>query len=185
MRNIVDSVIIGSKVILRKKRLEDAQDDYTWRADPELSRLDASPPVTMSFPHYLLSYHNELNFPSFDSCRFAVDTPDGKHIGNCVYYEIDKIKGEAELGIMIGDRDYWDKGYGVDAVTALVSHIFSRTNLNRVYLKTLESNRRAQRCFQKCGFTPCGRMARDGYKFLLMDVYRKQWKKEQGDNKTG
>ena len=168
-------MIIGSKVILRDKRLADARDDYAWRTDPELAQLDAVPPLAISFPRYLLDYASELRYPSSRSRRFAVDTLDGKHIGNCVYYDIDETEGEAELGIMIGNRDYQDKGYGADAVATLVSYIFRQTSLNRVYLKTLDSNSRAQKCFKKCGFTPYGHMVKDGYSFVLMEIHRKQW----------
>ena len=101
------------------------------------------------------------------------------HIGNCTYYGIDRTKGEAELGIMIGNRDYWDKGYGTDAVTTLVDYILRRTKLNRIYLKTLVSNTRAQKCFKKCGFTLYGHLNRDGYNFVLMELHRKQWLEQQ------
>jgi len=80
---------------------------------------------------------------------------------------------------MIGNRDYWDKGYGADTVTALISYIFHQTNLERIYLKTLDSNIRAQKCFQKCGFTPYGHLDRDGFNFVLMEVNRKQWQEQQ------
>jgi len=172
-----DSMIIGSKVILRDKRLDDALNDYTWRTDPELARLDAAPMPTTTFPKYLSDYASELRCSSSTRHRFAIDTLDGKHIGNCGYYDIDETKGEAELGIMIGNRDYWDKGYGTDAVTTLVSHIFRQTNLKRIYLKTLDSNSRAQKCFKKCGFTPYRHLVRDRYNFVLMELHRDQWRK--------
>ncbi len=172
-------MIIVNKIKLRDKRLADALDDYIWRTDPELVRLDAAPLLTTTFPRYLSDYADELHCSSSIGHRFAVETLDGKHIGNCSYYGIDETKGEAELGIMIGNRDYWDKGYGADTVTALISYIFHQTNLERTYLKTLESNIRAQKCFQKCGFTPCGHLDRDGFNFVLMEVNRKQWQEQQ------
>ena len=128
---------------------------------------------------YLTDYGSELFFPSPARRSFAVDTLDGKHIGNCVYYNIDESRSEAELGIMIGDRHYWDKGYGADTVRVLLDHVFRITNLNRIYLKTLVSNARARKCFEKCSFTSCGHLERDGYKFLLMDLSREQWREEQ------
>ena len=171
-------MITGSKIILRDKKLADAPDDYTWRTDPELAQLDAAPLLTTTFAQYLSDYTAELRYPSLTRHRFAIETKDGKHIGNCVYYGINETKAEAELGIMIGDRDCWDKGYGTDAVTTLVSYIFHQTNLKRIYLKTLDSNSRAQKCFQKCGFTPYGHMAKDGFSFVLMETHRKQWEKQ-------
>lgn len=172
-------MIIGRKVILRDKRLADAQDDYVWQTDRELAQLDASPLITIPFPQYLADYASELSYPSPTRHRFAIETLDGEHIGNSAYYDINETKGEAELGIMIGYRDYWDKGYGANAVTTLVSHIFDQTNLERIYLKTLDSNRRAQRCFEKCGFTPYGHLVRDGFSFVLMELHRKKWRQEQ------
>jgi RimJ/RimL family protein N-acetyltransferase len=174
-------MIIGNKVILREKKLSDAQDDYNWETDHELAHLDAAPIVVTTFSQYLSDYTEELRYSLPNSHRFAIDTLDGKHIGNCSYYNISKFKGEAELGIMIGNRDYWDKGYGTDAVTTLVNHIFSQTRLKRIYLETLDTNSRAQKCFPKCGFTPCGRMSKDGYSFIVMEVYRDQWQKRQSE----
>lgn len=172
-------MIIGSKVILRDKRLSDALNDYTWRTDPELARLDAAPVLTITFPKYRSDYASELRYSSSTRHRLAIDTLDGKHIGNCGYYDIDETKGEAELGIMIGNRDYWDRGYGADAVTTLVSHIFRQTNLKRLYLKTLDSNSRAQKCFKKCSFSSCGHLNKDEYSFVLMELHRRQWEERQ------
>ena len=108
-------MIIGTKTKLRDKKLGDARKDYIWSKDPELAHLDAAPPLGISFPMYLWDYASELGAPFSRSKRFAVETLDGKHVGNCSYYNVDKTKGEAELGILIGDRDYWYKGYGADA----------------------------------------------------------------------
>lgn len=172
-------MIIGSKTILRGKRLSDAQDDYIWQKDPELAQLDAVPPLATTFSRYLSGYTSELHHPPLGRREFAVETLDGEHIGNCVYYNINETKGEAELGIVIGNRDYWDKGYGADAVTTLVNHMFSQVNFKRIYLKTLDWNKRAHKCFQKCGFTPCGHLSRDGFNFMLMDILREQWQERQ------
>ena len=175
----------GSKVILCQKTAEEALNDYMWAKDPELARFDAMPPFKIPFPEYLADYTRELRNSSPRRCRFAIKTLEGKHIGNCTYYDIDEDKGEAEVGIMIGDRSYWSKGYGTDAVTTLVSYIFHQTKLDRVYLKTLRWNTRAQRCFEKCGFVSCGHLEFKllGYDFLRMDISRSRWQEwQQGEN---
>ena len=174
-----EAMITGSKVRLRGKRLEDVQDDYTWQTDTELARLDAARPPTIPFSEYLANYASVLSCPPPAKRQFAIETHDGRHIGNCAYYDINETKGEAELGILIGDRNYWDKGYGRDAVTVLVNHIFLKTDLKRLCLKTLDTNYRARRCFQKCGFTPYGHRLRDGNSFILMELNCKQWQERQ------
>ena len=174
-------MITGSKIRLREKRLSDARNDYAWQTDPELVNLDAAPLVTISFPQYLLAYTGELHYPTPNRHPFAIETLDGKHIGNCVYYNVNETEDEAELGIMIGDSNYRDNGYGSDAIITLVNHVFLRTELRRLYLKTLNWNQRAQKCFQKCGFTPCGHLHKDGHRFMLMELYRQQWEKVRQD----
>jgi len=172
-------MITGQKVVLRDKKLSDARNDYKWKKDPELAHLDAAPRLASSFAQFLLSYSTDLHLARSTSHQFAIETTDGKYIGNCGFYDISYIRGEAELGIMIGDRDYWDKGYGTDVVNTLVDYIFRETKLNRIYLKTLTGNFRAHRCFEKCGFSQYAKWERDGYNFVLMEINRSQWRKEQ------
>jgi RimJ/RimL family protein N-acetyltransferase len=168
-------MIDGTKVRIRDKKLEDAGNDFKWQSDPELSDLDAVSPLDIPFDVYLEEYREQLRGSSPTRQNYAIETIDGKHIGNCVYYNIDRIRHQAEVGIMIGDRDYWDRGYGTDAMAALVDFVFNNSNFKRLYLKTLVKNIRAQHSFQKCGFAPCGHLERDGYNFLLMELPRIRW----------
>ena len=174
--------IVGSKIKLRGKKLSDVRNDYIWQSDTELARLDAAPVLSVSFPVYLLDYTAQLHDSGSKRYPFAVETIDGKHIGNCICYDVNEGKGEAQVGIMIGDRNYWDKGYGTDAVTTLVDHIFLNTNLKRIYLKTLDWNLRAQKCFKKCGFTPCGQLNRNGNNFVVMELRCEQWQKQRNES---
>ena len=169
------SELYGGRIILRDKRSDDAENDYRWRSDPELARLDAAIPLTMSFERYLKLFEDQMKYPTPGSHHYSIDTLDDRFIGNCMYYDMDTVNLEAELGIVIGDRDYWSDGYGYDAVTTLLDHMFNARNLKRVYLHTLEWNGRAQKSFSKCGFNavrPVRRMAHD---FILMDVLRDDW----------
>ncbi len=163
------------RIRLRPKKLADAKEDYSWQTDPELAKLDAALVLDVTYQQYLSEYTFDLCYPSSSRHEFAIDTLDGVHIGNCVYYNVNQAEGKAELGIMIGNRNYWSKAYGVEAVNSLLDHIFNRTKLERVYLTTLDWNIRAQKCFKKCGFNECGQVARDGSTFLLMMIHRKEW----------
>lgn len=165
----------GVRVLLRDKRLEDAEFDYIWRSDPELARLDAAYPLTMNYERYLKIFQDQLRYPTPGSHHFGIDVADGKFIGNCMYYDLDSINREAELGIVIGDRDYWSGAYGYDAVVTLLDYMFTEKNLKRVYLHTLQWNERAQKCFMKCGFDPLREVRRMGQDFLLMEVLRNDW----------
>ena len=175
MTDVGSSELRGARVVLRDKRPGDAENDYRWRSDPELARLDVAIPLTMSFERYLKLFEDQMKYPTPGSHHYSIETLDGLFIGNCMYYDLDTVNREAELGIVIGDRDYWSDGYGYDAVTTLLDHMFTVRDLKRVYLHTLEWNDRAQKSFSKSGFNavrPVRRMAHD---FILMDVLRDDW----------
>ena len=167
-------VFKGDKVVIRPKRLEDAPDDYAWRTDEELARLDATRPIRMPYGDFVKYSRDELLYSSGTS-RLAIDTLDGRHIGNCMYYDIDTRRGRAELGIMIGDREFWDKGYGTDSVDSMLTHIFTTTTLKLIYLHTLEWNQRARRSFAKSGLREVKKVRRGGLDFVLMEIDRPQW----------
>jgi len=159
----------GALVVLREKRLGDAYNDYRWRTDPELARFDAARPFAATYNDYLALYRDELSYPSPYRRSLAIEDAQGRHIGNAMYYNIDTIRREAEIGITIGEREYWGKGYGADAVQTLVRHIFRVTGFRRIYLKTLDWNTRAQRSFENAGFRTCGRARRGGNAFVVME----------------
>ena len=165
----------GARIILRDKRIEDAEQDYIWRSDHALASLDAAFPLTMSYDRFLKLAEDQMRYPTPGSHHFATETLDGKFIGNCMYYDLDSVKMQAELGIVIGDRDYWSNSYGYDAVTTLLDHCFNEKKLERVYLHTLEWNKRAQRCFEKCGFVQVRPVRRMSHDFILMEVFREDW----------
>ena len=165
----------GARVVLRDKRPEDAEQDYIWRSDPELAKLDAAYPLTMTFERFLKIFEDQLKYPTPGSHHFATETLDGKFIGNCMYYDLDSVNMEAELGIVIGDRDYWSNAYGYDAVATLLHHLFTEKSLKRVYLHTLEWNKRARRCFEKCGFVSVKPVRRLSHDFILMEIRRDDW----------
>ncbi len=173
-----DVLIKGQKVILREKNIEDAEDDYIWRTDEELAKLDATRPINMSFSNFRSYVEEEIRSPSPRSKRLAIDTIYGKHIGNFMYYDIDLRRGESELGIMIGDRSYWSKGYGSDAIRAVRNHLFSQTTLKRLYLHTLEWNERARKSFTNAGLREVKLVSRGGLKFVLMETLRSEWEIE-------
>ncbi len=164
-------VAVGALVRLRVKQLEDAENDYAWRCDPELAAYDAARPLRASFKTFVSTMREELNYPATHRRTFAIeDLESERHIGNVMYYGYDPRAAEAELGITIGERDFWSSGYGTDAVRTLLSHLFEELGLRRVYLHTLSWNYRAQRCFDRAGFSRVRDVQRGGHEFILMDI---------------
>lgn len=82
---------------------------------------------------------------------------------------------------MIGDKSYWDKGYGTEVMGLLLSHGFDTLNLNRIYLRVYVSNPRAIRSYEKAGFTLEGRLREAVFQrgaygdVLIMSALRSEW----------
>lgn len=68
------------------------------------------------------------------------------------------VMGSAELRILIGPPDQRGRRIGFKAITSLLSFVRAMTDLDFIYLRVLESNQRAVRCYEKCGFRRAGRL---------------------------
>lgn len=174
----------GEKVVLREKRLSDAENDYAWGIDPELCRLDAGRPLTLSFKDAKTLFQEELAYPAPRRHRFGIDTKNGLHIGNCMVYDISERRGEGELGIMIGDRRFWNKSFGTDAVETLLRFAFTHLPLKRIYLHTLDWNVRAQKSFAKGGFDSIGVVQRNKHTFIHMEILKVKWESIVGQEQA-
>lgn len=155
---------------VRSKRLTDAWDDYRWRSDPELAQLDATAPLAVTFDQFQRVFARTLIRGKANSLHLAIDDEYGNHIGNCMCYDINPSKRNAEFGIMIGERECWNRGYGTDATRLLLQHAFDNLPVNNLFLHTLASNTRAQSAFQNAGFKPVDHIHKGGTEFVRMEV---------------
>ena len=164
--------IPGDKIILKNKSIDDFAKDYIWRTDPELATLDASYPLEINFKSFIKAYKSEIKKNEKNTARFSIFADKNKHIGNSMFYNINHFSKSMELGIMIGDKNYWNKGYGSDTIQTMVNHIFSFTNFNKIYLHTLKWNIRAQSSFKKSGFENLRDVQKDGKNFAYMEIIK-------------
>lgn len=104
-------------------------------------------------------------------------------IGSCSFFNLDHRNRSSEFGIMIGEKSYWNKGYGTEAVRLLCQHGFNTLNLNRIYLRVFETNPGAVRAYEKAGFTHEGRQRKAEFRegnyidVLVMSLLKDEFKK--------
>ena len=175
-------MIQGQKTKLRAIEREDLPTFVRWFNDPEVRQY-----LAMYMPMSMAEEEKwfERQLEDQDSRIFAIETEDGVHIGNCGLHNFDWKNRRAYLGIVIGEKEYWGKGYGSDAVRTLLGFAFSEMNLHRVYLTVYDYNERAIRCYERCGFQHEGRQREarfsDGryHDELMMAVLRKEFEAGQ------
>ncbi len=113
---------------------------------------------------------------------FAIRTlADDTHIGNCGLFSINQKDRSAMFGILVGEKDYWGKGYGTDATRLVLRFAFWELNLNRVELEVFDYNPRAIRAYEKAGFVREGvrrdALFREGayHDIIVMGILREDW----------
>jgi UDP-4-amino-4,6-dideoxy-N-acetyl-beta-L-altrosamine N-acetyltransferase len=142
-------MIYGSMTRLRRIERQDIPTFVRWFGDPEVREfLMINRPISTAEEEKWF----ERKLEEEDSEIFAIETTDGTHIGNIELMDVDLRHRHAELGIVIGEKAYWGKGYGSDAIRALLAFGFEEMNLHRVFLRVYEDNARAIRAYEKCGF---------------------------------
>ena len=120
---------------------------------------------------------------------FIIETPEGKAIGETWLQPMNLERGKKEppdrawrIDIMIGEKDYWDQGYGRHALRLLLRHAFRALAADRVAAMAVsEFNQRSLRMFQACGLRTVRRVpdqvVRGGKKFAEIDleIVREKW----------
>lgn len=148
----------GEKVTLRAVTREDLERLAGFANDLEVELVGGGdPPVPRPFERIEKDFERGVSDPPRNGTNFAIEA-DGECIGTCGLFNIDWTARHAELGVGIGDKDYWGKGYGREAVNLLLDYAFRLRNLRRVWLEVHAANERAIRAYRSCGFVEEGRM---------------------------
>lgn len=143
---------------------------FTYEAEKEWIKRTAS-----------ISEEGRLNFNINNKTLNVVEDP---LIGNCTLEKI-SFYGSYRIGILIGEEDGRNKGYGTEVITLLLKIAFNDLNAHRVELNLDSLNKRAFVCYSKCGFVEIGRSHETWYEdgkwsdTIHMEILRSQWEKLQ------
>lgn len=184
-KSLRETELTGGKVTLRTGVESDVYLLHKWYNDTELNKLAgwSSSKVTAD----KLRYNMSRSF-GYDPMNLMIDNNEGTPIGTIQLYDFNEQDKSCKLGIRIGDRAYWSKGYGADAVKVLLEYAFMKIDIYRVTLKVYEYNERAVKCYLKCGFRYEGRTRQSAYidgKFydeIIMGALKSDFAKLKEDN---
>ena len=143
--------IAGKKTTLRVLGKRDLGKSLIWLKDPS---------VNMFLSHSFDDYTRDQEIKWFEFIKnsnndvvFAIeDKNTNLYIGNCALHKIDWENKTCEMGIVIGEKDYWNKGYGSDAVRSILNFAFFDLDLKSIKLEVYRYNRRAINVYKKSGF---------------------------------
>lgn len=178
----------GELVNLRAIKEEDIKIAVEHNSDPEIAcNADFSAPLPQSAEN-LKEWLEEMRKKSnrYKGFNLAIETKDGKFIGTCGAFHMDRKNRVAQVGIGIGNKDYLGKGYGTEAMKLLVEFLFDEYNVNKVKLGVFAFNERAIKSYEKCGFKNEAVLREILYRFgkyhdmINMAILREDYYKDRG-----
>jgi RimJ/RimL family protein N-acetyltransferase len=174
----------GKSVLLRPVKRSDISYFLKWFNDPEVIQyLEWYLPMTEMGEE---KYIEELGTTRMKSdALFVIEVIEGastKPIGNCGLDRINSKDHNAGFGIVIGEKDYWSKGYGLEAARLLINYGFQQLNLHRISSGAFAFNDRSIKLHKKLGFREEGRLRQAFFKngqyhdLMLFGVLREEWR---------
>jgi RimJ/RimL family protein N-acetyltransferase len=184
-------VIYAERIRFRRDERSDIPRFVEWLNDPQVTRYLGSMSLPISQASEEGWFEAMLKLPPEEQ-PFAIEARDvlpaegrdgWKLIGNCGVFDINRRVRSAEVGLFIGDKSCWNKGYGTQVMRLLLRLGFETLNLNRIYLRVDEGNKGGIRAYEKAGFVLEGRLRQAAFvegsyqDMLIMSVLRSEWKK--------
>ena len=143
----------NSRIYLKELALENITNLYlSWMNDPEVtnfleSRFQKHTIETLG--DYVDQFLNDKNNILLGIFLFQ----DNQHIGNIKLGPINPFHYSSEVGILIGNKECWGKGYASEAIEMLVNHAFSKLGLHKLTAGCYSNNPGSEKAFLKAGFT--------------------------------
>ena len=142
--------IVGNRIYLRPLDVEDADIFVSWLNDIEIRQYlgMTSPMNRLGEQEYLKKLYKDERWLGLGILLRSND----ELIGSVGLHDISLAHRNAEIGIFIGNKSYWSKGYGTEALKLMMGHGFDQLNLHRIFLIVMSFNTRAIRAYEKVGF---------------------------------
>lgn len=138
------------KIALRKIQLSDKKYFAKWWRDKDLLRLTSG--ISRRIPDQEIEKYFKTLLNNQDAYHFIVIL-NKKIIG---HISLTKRKNNwYETQIIIGEKEYWNKGYGTKAIQLLIKKA-KKIGISDIFLEVRSNNLRAIRAYEKVGFAKVG-----------------------------
>ncbi len=185
--------LFGERIRLRAAEKEDIPIFLEWVNDPDVTEnLLLVHPI--SYFEEEQWYEDMMKLPPIEHI-FVIEIKKSEAessyhpIGTCKFFKINWRNRSAELGIMIGEKEYWDQGYGTETMRLLLKHGFETLNLHRLWLRVYDKNKNGIRVYEKAGFQKEGKFRQAHFQhnrycdIHLMSVLKPEWQENQQPEK--
>lgn len=177
--------LYGHNLRLRSAERTDIPQFLRWINDPEVvENLEVYAPMGTVEEEV---WFDAMKARPIDEHALVIEVhPEGSDdrwvvIGNTSFFPINQKARSVEIGIMIGEKDYWNKGYGTEVMRTMCHYGFEELNLNRIWLRVYDTNPRARKAYENAGFVYEGTLRQAEYKHgryidvHVMSILKSDW----------
>lgn len=171
----------GTKVTLRPVKLSDTATLAGWMNDQDVVKyLSRYLPITeMEEEEWIKSLAKKPG----NNIVLIIEA-EKKMIGSVGLHNINWKNGDGTFGIVIGNKNYWSKGFGTEAASLIIAYGFNQLNLHRISSMVYDFNERSLKLYLKLGFQEEGyrreAMFKDGLycDIIELGLLRAEWRKK-------
>lgn len=172
--------LVGPRLYLRRIERADLGSEYfQWLNDEEVTRHSYQGNFPNSEASFAAYYEGSQGT---DRINFAiVERDSGRHVGNVGLNGIDLVNGTAEIGILIGEKSCWGRGYAQESIRLVEGYAFDRLNLRRLWAGAWSGNTGMIRAFGKLGWSREGVQREHAFRdnaphdVVLMGLLRREY----------
>lgn len=170
--------LAGKKINLRPFTKEDIPTLTRWINDPEVREF-----VSVALPQTEKQEEEWFNKLGQDDKNIVlgIETKEGVLIGSIGIHQINWRDRFCTTGALIGEKEYWGKGYGTDAKMVLLDYIFNTLNLHKVCSAVIAYNKRSLYYSLHCGYKIEGRRRKHIFKsgrywtLIELGLFKEEW----------
>ena len=176
-------ILRGNNIIIKGLEQNDLKDRHQWLNNPEVTQFFTNLGSIHISETELAKWYENICNKNLQELHFSIFIGESKHIGGAQLKSLDWKNRSAELGIFIGEKSEWGKGYGTEAANLLTHYGFNELNLHRIWLRVDSDNLAALKCYQKTGFTQEGIFREEVYRVgsfhnsIVMSILRSEYLK--------
>jgi ribosomal-protein-alanine N-acetyltransferase len=174
-------ILQGNTIHLKPLSINEVNTTYlSWLQDPEvMTGIETSGYTLENLKQYVTVQLGNSNVHFF--AIWSNDT--NQHIGNIKFEIVDRKAKVSDLGLLIGNKNYWGKGVGSEACKLGITYLFEQLGLRKIYLAVYENNPSAKKLYENAGFKLEGTLRKhvlvnnEYYDKYLMGLFKEEFTK--------
>ncbi len=151
-----DQSIHGERIFLAALNPENLSVAYQkWMKDSEILKYLANPDGNYELGN-LKEFVANMNESASNQLLGIFLKEGGRHIGNVKIGNIHPKHRHADVGIIMGDKTLWGKGYATETIKLVIQHAFHTLKLHKLIAGMFAANPGSYKAFLKAGFQKVG-----------------------------